>query len=68
VQLKAFIDDAALAVGEPVLRHGGCDRVEMAGNETLDAVVHEDLYEPADRSANIRSSSFIQGTGRSASP
>src|SRR2546426_4766510 len=25
--------------------------VEMAGNETLDAVVHEDLYEPADRSA-----------------
>src|SRR2546422_683861 len=41
VELQALIDDAALAVGEPILGHGGREGIELAGDEAFDAVVEE---------------------------
>src|SRR5206468_8674628 len=46
MQLDALIDDVAFAVGEPVLRHGGGNLVQLAVDETLDAVVKEDPADP----------------------
>ena len=42
VQLDAFVDDPALRLGQPILRHRARDLVERAVEEALDAVVEED--------------------------
>ena len=42
MQLQAVVDDAALALGEPILGHGGADVVELAGDKPFDAVVDKD--------------------------
>src|SRR5262245_49678455 len=40
-KLQATIDDLSLQVGDPVLSHGGRDRIERAAKIALDAMVVE---------------------------
>src|SRR3954469_25134789 len=51
MQLHALIDDTALALGEPVLRHRGRRIVQLACNEALDATVEKDAADMGFRHA-----------------
>src|SRR6478736_2325161 len=42
VELQALVDDLALQVGDPILRHRGGRSVELALQVLLDAVIDED--------------------------